>query len=111
MEDGADQSFVRTVMTSFLSSSPDFLEQLRLGCGTRDAGMIRSASHMLKSSSAVIGATALSDCCARVEATVRQGKVEEAIALVAGVMEEYQNIRPAIEAHASGAAECLRVAL
>jgi HPt (histidine-containing phosphotransfer) domain-containing protein len=83
------------------------LAALRRGGEDRDAGMLRNASHTLKSASATIGALSLSACCAKLESFIRDGNVDEAMSLVKDIMMEFEMIRPSIEAHARGAAECL----
>lgn len=107
LESDADRGIVQRLMSRFLESSPDLLEELRKGSASRDADRIRVASHTLKSASAIIGAVSLSARCARLEALARQGCDDEALALVEDVIKEYHSVRPSVEAQVVVATESL----
>lgn len=65
---------LRRILLAFEASSGRLLEQL---CQARVAGdrpAMRLVAHTLKSSSAIIGATRLSQLCAAAEATVHGGE-------------------------------------
>ncbi len=97
LEEDGDPEITQNVMRAFLDNTPDLLETLRRGAGVRDADTMRTASHTLKSTSAIVGAVSLSACCAGLEALARAGGIDEAIALVDEVMREYQDVRRLVE--------------
>jgi signal transduction histidine kinase/CheY-like chemotaxis protein/HPt (histidine-containing phosphotransfer) domain-containing protein len=97
LEADGDPGIIRQIMRVFLDNSPGLLEKLRQGSAGRDADALRTASHTLKSTSAVIGAIALAECCARLETSVRAGQIDDAIALIDDVMREYRSVQPAVE--------------
>ena len=105
LENEADGGIVQRLMSGFLHSSPELLDDLRRGSAARDAGAIRAAAHTLKSASRVIGALALSARCATLEALAHEGCSDELLALVEEVIAEYESIRPAVEAQLARAAE------
>jgi two-component system sensor histidine kinase/response regulator len=98
LESDEDHGILRRVVASFLDNSPGLLENLRRGKDGRDAETLRTASHTLKSTAVVVGAVSLSMYCGKLEALARDGRVDEAIALVDGVFAEYRHVRPLVEA-------------
>jgi CheY-like chemotaxis protein len=107
LESEADRGVVQRVMARFLENSPGLLQALRQGMADRDVDRIRAASHTLKSTSAVVGATVLAERCATLEALARQGCRDDAVPLVESILQEYQSVRPAVEAQIRAAAECV----
>ena len=65
------------VVEAFDSSSARLLPQLREAHAARDLQGIRHVAHTFKSSSASVGALALSRHCAEVEAMIRDGQVDD----------------------------------
>jgi len=109
LEDDDNRGIVRRVMSMFLDTTPDQLETLRSAGINGDTHKLRIASHTLKSSSAAIGAMALSDFCAKLETLARDGRVEEAVPLVEEIVREYSIVKPSIEAQAQRETEDLTV--
>jgi len=107
LESAENPGVVHRVLSRFLDNSPGLLEALRQGIADGDFDRIRTASHTLKSTSALVGAVVLADRCATLEALARQGCHGDAMALVEGILLEYQTVRPAVEAQMRAAAECL----
>lgn len=105
LEDSANPGIVRRVMSLFLDATPELLDALREASITRNVETLRVASHTLKSSSASIGALALSERCANLETLAREGRVADAKALVEGIIREFELIRPAIVAQTRDVAE------
>ncbi len=83
-----DRGIVQRVMSRFLENAPALLQELRQGGANSDASRLRAASHTLKSTSAVIGAVALAESCAKLEALARQGCGEEAVTLVEEIFKQ-----------------------
>lgn len=65
---------------------------------TLDLSVIRHVSHTLKSSSASLGATALSARCADIEAMVREGRVEGLPEQLDAMLLDIQQVRSALAA-------------
>lgn len=64
---------VQRVLSAFEASLARLLVQLRDASATRDAAVVVSVAHTLKSSSASIGALALAATCTEVERRLRDG--------------------------------------
>ena len=96
-----DAESVHKVVTTFLHSTPGLLAALREAAGKGDATEVRRAAHALKSSSAMLGARALSRACEELERLSRLGNVADAPARVAALEALYVDVRPALEALAT----------
>ena len=55
------------VVTSYLDTSPDIVERIRSAARSQNAAELRAAAHRLKSSSAQLGAMAVSADCRELE--------------------------------------------
>jgi signal transduction histidine kinase/DNA-binding response OmpR family regulator len=69
---------LRDVILTFLAQTPSTLATLREEAGHGDAAGIRRTAHMLKGTSATLGAFALADHCAEMERLGRSGDVSDA---------------------------------
>jgi histidine phosphotransfer protein HptB len=67
---------VPRVLTTYRSSLDRLLGQLTLARAREDAASLRLVTHTLKSSSASVGALALSALCAKAEQAVRDGRLD-----------------------------------
>ena len=67
---------VPRVMTTYRASLARLLGQLTLARQLDDAAALRLVTHTLKSSSASVGALALSALCAKAEQAVRDGRLQ-----------------------------------
>jgi CheY-like chemotaxis protein len=85
------------VIGLYLSGSPKLLGDLREAAGRGDAAALRMAAHTLKSSSANLGAMALSASCKELETLAREGRIEGAAAAVAGIEAEFERVRARLE--------------
>jgi CheY-like chemotaxis protein/HPt (histidine-containing phosphotransfer) domain-containing protein len=98
---GAD--VLRDVVTTFLKETPGFLATLRSAAEKGDAGAIRMAAHTIKSSSAMLGARALSACCAELERLSRAGEVRDLPERIAAIEASYGAAQRALEVEGGGA--------
>jgi two-component system, sensor histidine kinase and response regulator len=103
LEDADNPDFVSNMMDRFLDDSRQLVERLRQGLASRDNTALRMASHSLKSTSAVVGAMALSNACMILETAARERGIADLKPLVDDVMRKFDAIRPAIEAAAADA--------
>lgn len=98
-----DANFVAELITSFLTSAPPLLADLRQGLAQGDAPKLRMAAHTLKSTSADFGALTLSGYCKELEALGKAGALAGTEGLIAQVEAEYARVKPALERVQQGA--------
>lgn len=82
----------------YLVESPKLMQKLKLAAGAGDAAEIERAAHSLKSSSANMGATALSRYCADIEASANRADVEEAHKMFSRIETEHARVQSALAA-------------
>jgi signal transduction histidine kinase/DNA-binding response OmpR family regulator len=95
---------LRQVITTFLESTPRFLGGLRDAASRGDAAGMQRVAHTLKSTSAMLGATALSAQCAELERLSRAGTVPDAVARVAAIDALYDAVTLALTTEAASPA-------
>ncbi len=71
------QGVVQRVLTAFDTSLARMVVQLQAQADSGDAGVVAGIAHTLKSSSASVGALALSRACADVEQRLRGGQTAD----------------------------------
>jgi signal transduction histidine kinase/CheY-like chemotaxis protein/HPt (histidine-containing phosphotransfer) domain-containing protein len=89
------------VIQTFLRGAPELLATLRDAAGQGDTIGIERAAHTLKSSSAMVGAFALSSRCAELERLSRTEPIEAIRSRVADIRALYEAARAALAAEAS----------
>jgi HPt (histidine-containing phosphotransfer) domain-containing protein len=94
--------FAKTVIMLFLESAPAALRDLEQGAARNDVTLLRSASHILWSSSAAVGAVVLSARCKELEAFARSGSVPDAAARVQVIGWLYTEAEGALRAWCAG---------
>jgi HPt (histidine-containing phosphotransfer) domain-containing protein len=87
---------VPRVMTTYRSSLARLLGQLTLARERDDADSLRLVTHTLKSSSASVGALALSVLCAAAEQAVRDGRLQGLPQLLDQLMAEAVRVDAAV---------------
>ncbi len=92
---GADAGRIVSV---FLEDAPQLLAQLEQAALTPDLPALRDAAHSLKSSSANLGAMALSLAAKRVELGARMQSLDRPAVAVAMVVDEFERAREALHA-------------
>ncbi|WP_184622074.1 ATP-binding protein [Xanthomonas sp. 3058] len=85
-----------TILQLFLEDAPGIIEQLETAATNRDSMQLRDLAHTLKSSSANVGAQALSNAARRIELAARTGTIERPSVMVALVIAEYARARLAL---------------
>ena len=83
----------------FLEDAPRLIAQLETGSATPDLELMRDAAHTLKSSSANVGALALSAAAKRIELGARAQKLDRPAVAVALVIAEYARARMALQGY------------
>lgn len=95
--DGSD-ALLRQVITLFQESGAPLIQQVRQALVTRDSATLRSAAHTLKSSSANLGGTRLSELCFKLEAAARAGDLSGDLPCAEEVESEYEAVCRALRA-------------
>lgn len=85
-----------TILQLFLEDAPGIIERLETAAANRDSMQLRDLAHTLKSSSANVGAQAVSNAARRIELAARTGTVERPSVMVALVIAEYARARLAL---------------
>jgi len=73
------KGLVKKVVGLYLEQTPKLLEELVTARSVADTEALVNIAHTLKSSSLIVGATALADTCREIEEMGVQGKVEDTI--------------------------------
>jgi signal transduction histidine kinase/DNA-binding response OmpR family regulator len=92
---------LRQVIAAFLDGTPRFLDAMRDAAARNDPSGMQEAAHALKSSSAMLGAMALSTQCVELERVSRAGAVVDAVPRVAAIEALYHAVTLALEAEAA----------
>jgi signal transduction histidine kinase/CheY-like chemotaxis protein/HPt (histidine-containing phosphotransfer) domain-containing protein len=100
-----DEAAARDVIDDFLRATPAILDTLRTAAANADAAAMRRASHMLKGTSATLGARALSARCEELERLSRSGHVDDALARVGAIEQLFVGVREALRAEMAAGLE------
>ncbi len=90
-------SEVDKIIAVYLEDSPRLIAQLERAAVSGDPIALRVAAHTLKSSSANVGATTLSDAARDLEHGARDGTLQKPEALVARIVTEFAQVRSALQ--------------
>jgi CheY-like chemotaxis protein len=92
---GSDyQSLVRI----YLEDSPKLISQIQTALDNRDCAALVAPAHTLKSSSANLGAMALSDIAKTIEKSARNSDINTPLQQGAGIAAEFERVRAALTA-------------
>ncbi|HYB12499.1 MAG TPA: response regulator, partial [Myxococcota bacterium] len=86
------------VIDSYLATAPDQLETLQRAAAEKDAALLQSQAHSLKSSSANVGARELAQLARELEALARSGQTSDAAGIVERMSAEFLRVREALVA-------------
>ena len=89
------------IIALFLEDAPKLIATLEKAAALPDLDAMRDAAHTLKSSSANVGAMALSAAAKRVELGARAAKLDRPAVAVALVIAEYARARMALQGYAA----------
>jgi HPt (histidine-containing phosphotransfer) domain-containing protein len=84
------------VIDLYLAESPKLMERLKRAARVGDAAELAAVAHSLRSSSANVGAQALSRDCADLEAAARRADIDEAKRIAARVEAEHGCVQSAL---------------
>jgi HPt (histidine-containing phosphotransfer) domain-containing protein len=100
LDPGGKAGLVDRVLRTYTQNLGRMLDQLGTARNARDLPALRHVAHALKSSSASVGALALSSQCADVEARVRDGDLEDFDDRLDALVAEGQRILAGLQPHA-----------
>lgn len=83
----------------YLDDAPKLVRAIAQAVHQKDAQKLRQASHTLKSSSATIGAIALSHLCQQMEVMSRIGNIEYALNNLPELEAEYERVKTALQVY------------
>jgi HPt (histidine-containing phosphotransfer) domain-containing protein len=86
------------VINLYVAESPKLVQRLKTAGGAGDAKELAGAAHSLKSSSANVGANALSRHCEELEQAARRADLEEARRALARLEPEHGRVQEALQA-------------
>jgi len=95
-EDLGGNERLHEVIVTFLDKTPAALASLHAAATRGDADAIRRAVHMIKGTSAILGARPLAEQCAALEHLSRSGVVEDAVNRVATIEASYRKVEAAL---------------
>jgi HPt (histidine-containing phosphotransfer) domain-containing protein len=95
---GGDEEFVRDVAATFVAEGTDHMAQVEAAYAAGDLAAIVRPAHSLKSSSAALGATRLSQISRDIEFSGREERSEGLDALVAAAREAWPQTVEALKA-------------
>jgi HPt (histidine-containing phosphotransfer) domain-containing protein len=84
------------VINLYLVESPKLVLKLKQAAAASNAPDMASAAHSLKSSSANVGAKALSRHCEELETLARRGETDEARRMLAKLEKEHRSVQRAL---------------
>jgi HPt (histidine-containing phosphotransfer) domain-containing protein len=93
-----DPGLFADLVDIFLSETPKLMAQMRAALASGDLAALERAAHSLKSSSANLGACALSGLLRDLELAGRQRDLDHARPLVGRVDDEYPRVERALKA-------------
>jgi two-component system sensor histidine kinase/response regulator len=102
MEDEDDPDMLNEIIGLYLDKSAELLQSLQAAIANKDAESMRVAAHTLKSSSANVGARALSDLCRELEELGRSGSLDNAATRLSLLYGEYQRVDLALSDELKG---------
>jgi HPt (histidine-containing phosphotransfer) domain-containing protein len=92
IDPSGEAGLLKEVMQVYLVSSAALVPQTEQAANAADADSLRRLAHSLKSSSANVGAEALSDLFRRIEILGKEQKFEEAMPLIVDVRKAYEDV-------------------
>ncbi|MGI2904052.1 response regulator [Tolypothrix sp. VBCCA 56010] len=93
---GNDAEMMAEIIDSYLEDAPQRLSAIASAVEQKDAALLRSTAHSLRSLSVTIGAMPLAQLCSQLEAMGRAGTIS-ASTLVLQLEKEYQRVEAALQ--------------
>lgn len=93
------KQFLTLLLSIFLEETPHLLQRIESAIGQDDDQNLRFAAHTLKSSSAGMGATQLSELCRQLEAIGNHEMLGNTVSLLDQVKCEYDKVKTTLSSH------------
>ena len=90
--------YVAALVGAFLTDAPRRLQQLRAAHERGEGPLLQEDAHILRSAAATVGARALAQLCAQLEAASKAGRLAEVGALLDALAERFAQVEPALTA-------------
>jgi two-component system sensor histidine kinase/response regulator len=94
---GSNETLAQKTLHMYLKTTPALLQDMKNALHKKDQAGLRIAAHTLKSSSAIVGAVALSDLAKQLEHVTREQKVFDSEPMVQGICDCFDLTRTALE--------------
>ncbi len=96
MKSMTEPAFLVELIDTYLTDSPELIEQMRAGLAAGDIEGVRRAAHSLKSNSASFGATRLAGVARELEMIAKSGTLEGTGPKLAAIEVEYAQLLPVL---------------
>ncbi len=90
--------FIDELIAIYFQNAPNLLNAIETAYAEGNANDLRRHAHTLKSNSATLGATRMTELCQQLENAAANSNMEEARGLITSVKEEYQRVHNALAA-------------
>jgi two-component system, sensor histidine kinase and response regulator len=94
MKSMTDPAFLVELIDTYISDTPNLIEQMQRGLATGDIELTRRAAHSLKSNSASFGANRLAESSRSLEMLAKGGTLDGAAPLLTAIEAEYSLLLP-----------------
>jgi signal transduction histidine kinase/CheY-like chemotaxis protein/HPt (histidine-containing phosphotransfer) domain-containing protein len=98
LRDRGEPGVFRELLRLFRADFPPALAELRRAVAEGNGARVKSSAHGLKGAAANLGARGLAALCSELEKRGREGKLDDAAALVNRLQPEYEQVCAALEA-------------
>jgi signal transduction histidine kinase/DNA-binding response OmpR family regulator/HPt (histidine-containing phosphotransfer) domain-containing protein len=88
--DTPDGAVMKDILTSFMTEAPSALLRVRSSAAERDDNGLRSSAHALKGAAMNVGAVAIADCAAKLEAAAKAGAYDGIDLLIADLSDKFE---------------------
>ena len=88
----SDGGLLNKLIALYLEESPMLISQIAEGIKNSDVGQVLASAHSLKSTSATLGAMALSDLARQIETMARQSEIGGAGSVLEMIREEHRKV-------------------
>ena len=86
----------RRLVSAYMDTTPDGLVTIEKALAHSDCTTVQSVAHTIKSASANMGASRLSDLCRQLESAAGESKLEASQELFARIRREFENVSSAL---------------
>lgn len=97
LEAAGEPGFLRELVAEFLAQAPQRMAALGDACARADAPALEREAHGFKGSCGSLGATAMADCCQRLETMGHDGSCAGAAEVLRTLDREWQAVRSALQ--------------